>query len=61
MGLDQRASAKLAVIWIINTRVALGINPNLGFDLTYFSFLFYIRFALFSFLHQKFLKFFPRE
>ena len=54
MGLDQRASAKLAVIWIINIRVALGIKPNLGFDLTYFSFLFHIRFALFLFYITNF-------
>ena len=37
--LDLSASGKLTVIWIINTRVLLQSKRNLGFDLSYFSFL----------------------
>ena len=35
ISLGQSENAKLAVIWIINT---IRSRPNLGFDLTYFSF-----------------------
>ena len=37
-GLALSASEKLAVIWIIKTRVLPCSTHNLGFDLTYFSF-----------------------
>ena len=36
IGLDFSASAKLAVIWIINPRVLLLSEPNIGFDRSYF-------------------------
>ena len=37
--LGLSASAKLAVIRMINPRLPLHSKPNLGFDLFYFSFL----------------------
>ena len=33
--LDLSASAKLAVIWIINPRVLLRSKPNIGFDVLF--------------------------
>ena len=35
LSLDLRARAKLAVIWIVNTREILRSIPNLRFDLSY--------------------------
>ena len=37
--LEVSVSAKLAVIWIFNTRVLLGTRPNLGFNMICFIFL----------------------
>ena len=36
--LEVSVSAKLAVIWIFNTRVLLGTRPNLGFNMICFIF-----------------------
>ena len=38
IGLDLSAKAKLAFIWIIDTKVLLRSRPNLDNDLSYFSF-----------------------
>ena len=56
--MDLSASAKLAVISIINTRVPLRIRPNLGFDLTLLSF--YCKFCIFRILLFYIASFFSR-
>ena len=38
IGLDPNSSAYLAVIWTINSKVLPHSEPNIGFDLSYFSF-----------------------
>ena len=45
------ASAKLAFIWIINTKVLICSGPCLGFDLSYFNFFFvnFVHLELFFF------------
>lgn len=45
-GFDLSASVKLAVICIIKPRIVLQSDPNLGLDLSYFSFLLYFLFHL---------------
>ena len=46
--LDVSASARAAVIWIINTRVLLRIRPSFGFDLLIL--VFYCKFCTFRFI-----------
>ena len=47
IGLGLIPSAKLAVIWIINPKVLLDSEPNIGFNL------FYIRFFNVNFEHLE--------
>ena len=37
IGLDLSASANLAIVWIIDIKVPLHSDPNIGFDLSYYS------------------------
>ena len=62
IGLDPKVGANLAFIWMINPRVLLHSEPNIGFDLSYFSFhcKFYTFRFFFLFLHSIFLIFYPR-
>ena len=61
IGVDLRASTKLAVIWIVIPKVLLYSESNIGFDLSYFI-CFILNFVLLGFFFPLYLFnfFYPR-
>ena len=51
IGLEVSVTGKLAVNWIINPKVPLHKEPNIGFDLSY------LRFFIAKFVHLKLIFF----